>query len=139
MKKIKVGFVGYCPPTRFNVDEARRMIIEAFSMILAENPDTNITLVSGLCNVGSLAIAYEEAVKLGWRTVGIACEKAKEHPHFPVDEKIIVGAEWGDESTAFVSSLDMIVRVGAGKQGRRETEAVKASGRPAFEYELPVL
>ena len=139
MKELNIGVVGYCPPTKFDEVEARRMIVEAYGNIAMRFPEHSFAVVSGLTNVGVLKIAYEEAVKRGWKTIGIACERAKEHPHFPVDEKTIVGANWGDESPTFVESLDMMVRIGVGKQSIRETDAVKAQGMPTFEYDLPVL
>lgn len=139
MNEIKVGVVGYCPPTKFDEVEARHMIVGAFDKIQAQFGDRVIAVVSGLTNVGVLAIAYDEAAKRGWRTVGIACERAQEHPHYPVDEKTIIGANWGDESPTFLAELDAIVRIGGGKQSIRETDAIKARGLPTFEYDLPVL
>lgn len=139
MNKLRVGVVGYCPPTKFDEVEARRMVVDAFDHIAAEHADYEIEVVSGLTNVGVLGIAYEEAVKRGWKTVGIACKKALEHPLFPVDEMIMEGENWGDESPRFLSSIDMMVRIGGGKQSARETEEVKSSGRQALEYDLPPL
>ena len=137
---FRVGVVGYCPPTKFDENEARRMIIDAYDQvaeIYAGHPA--IAIVSGLTNVGVLAIAYEEAVKRGWKTVGVACQRAMEHELFPVDEQLVVGDNWGDESSAFVSILDAMIRIGNGKQSIRETEEVRAQGLPTFEYDLPVL
>jgi hypothetical protein len=135
----RIGVVGYCPPTKFDESEARRMINEAYDEVVVYSGPAPIAIVSGLTNVGVLAIAYEEAVKRGWRTVGVACKRAMEHPLFPVDELLVVGENWGDESSAFVSILDAMIRIGTGKQSVRETDAVRAQGMPTFEYDLPVL
>jgi len=139
MKEIKIGVVGYCPPTRFDETKARQMVCEAYSKLQAMFPEDTITIVSGLTNVGVLAIAYEEADRRGWKTVGVACRKAMEHPLYAVDEKIIEGENWGDESSTFLTLLDGMIRVGGGKQSLRETEVIKAAGKPVIEYELPAL
>ncbi len=137
--KLRIGVVGYCPPTKFDEKEARRMIIDAYNKIEAQYPTILKVVISGLTNVGVLKIAYEEAIKRNWKTVGIACNKAMEHELFPVDEKIIAGDNWGDESPTFLSNIDIIVRIGVGKQSIVETEEAKKFGKLAFEYNLPVL
>lgn len=136
---IRIGVVGYCPPTKFDEIEARRLIVEAYSEVAKHYTGDSLTIVSGLTNVGILAIAYEEAVKRNWTTVGIACAKVAGHALFPVDEKVIVGESWGDESATFTSMLDGMIRVGGNKQSLRETNEVKAQGLPVWEYNLPVL
>jgi hypothetical protein len=139
MIELKIGVVGYCPPTVFDEKLARQMIEDAYSRIEAHFTDVNIAIVSGLTNVGVFKIAYEEAQKKGWRTVGVACKRAEEHELFPVDEKIIVGENWGDESPRFLEGLNAIIRIGTGKQSVRETNVIKALGKPALEYDLPAL
>jgi hypothetical protein len=139
LSMVRVGVVGYCPPTKFDEDEARCMVVDAYDQIMGQFPDQSIAIVSGLTNVGVFKIAYEEAATRGWSTVGVACKRATEHPLYPVDTKIIIGENWGDESSWFVGMLDAMVRIGVGPQSIRETEAVKASCKPTFEYDLPVL
>lgn len=89
--------------------------------------------------MGIPALAYREAVKKGWKTVGIACEKAKEYDLFDVDEKHIVGKEWGDESESFLDMIDMMIKVGGGKQSKEEAEKAKKMGKLVFEYELELI
>ena len=135
-----IGVVGYCPPTRFDEVEARRMIVEAFDKIKIQlHKDEPVAVVSGLTNVGVLKIAYEEAAARNWFTVGVACKRALEHPLFAVNSQLIVGEQWGEESDTFVGLLDCIIRIGTGKQSIREAGLVKGRGNPAFEYDLPVL
>jgi hypothetical protein len=138
-QELRVGVVGYCPPTKFDETEARRMLKEAYDSINTDFPGREIAIVSGLTNVGVLKLAYEEAKTRGWRTAGVACSKAAEFPCFPVDEKVIVGNEWGDESQTFVNSIDVLVRVGGGKQSLREAEIIRQQGKRTYEYELPVI
>jgi hypothetical protein len=136
---VRIGVVGYCPPTKFDEQEARRMIVEAYDLIAARYNKWPIAIISGLTNVGVLAIAYDEAVKRRWRTVGVACSLASNHPLFPVDEQLIVGDSWGDESDIFVGSLHGLIRIGGGKQSIEETKVVKEHGLPTWEYELPII
>lgn len=42
-------------------------------------------------------------------------KKAKDYECFPVDEEIIVGKEWGDESETFLDRVDILVKIGGGK------------------------
>jgi hypothetical protein len=131
--------VGYCPPSQFDTEEAVRMMVEGFDAIAAAHPDCQITIVSGLSNVGVLAIAYNEAVRRGWRTVGIASKRVLEHEIFPVDEQMIVGETWGDESPAFLAYIHALIRIGGGKQSYAEAEEMRRTGREVLEYDLPRL
>jgi hypothetical protein len=115
------------------------MIIHAYDQIETMFPSSNIAMVSGLTAVGVLKIAYEEAVRRGWRTEGVACEKAKDHPLFPVDEAIIHGKNWGDESQIFLARLDGLIRIGNGPQSVRECDEIRGRGLPTLEYNLPTL
>jgi hypothetical protein len=86
--------------------------------------------------VGVPAIAYREAVRRGWRTAGYACSRAAGLPCFPVDERVIVGSAWGDESDAFVAAVEVLIRVGGGPQSHREVAMARALGVEVTEYEL---
>jgi len=138
-ERYNLGVVGYCPPSRFDEDEARRMVNEGFDQVAATHPNTEINIVSGLTHVGVLGIAYEEAQKRGWRTTGIACKKAQEHRLFPVDEQQIVGENWGDESKTFIDSIDGILRVGGGPQSKREVGMVRDKVGETIEFELALI
>jgi hypothetical protein len=138
-KQLSIGVVGYCLPTKFDEAEAVRMLAEAYDKIEEQFPDTPKMVVSGLTNVGVLKLAYEEAVRRGWRTKGVACKLAADHPLFPVDEQCIVGENWGDESQEFLRDLNCMVRIGVGKQSLEECAIISGRGLPTYEYNLPVL
>ncbi|MFH1840303.1 MAG: hypothetical protein ABH849_04090 [Nanoarchaeota archaeon] len=76
MKKLRLGVVGYCPPTKFDEKKALKNLREAYDQVELDFPEHEITVVSGLTNAGVLRLAYEEARRRGWRTAGIACKKA---------------------------------------------------------------
>ena len=135
--EVKIGVVGYSFPTKFNEVKARAFILDAYEKIQKIFPGKKIIIVSGLTNVGVPKIAYEEAVRLGWKTYGVACKKDAGYPLFPVDKEFIVGNNWGEESQTFVDMIDGIVRIGGGPQSLRETAVVKLAGKFVLEYDLP--
>ncbi len=139
---LRIGVVGYCPPSRFDEGKALGYLREAFDHIQSKYPKRQKIVVSGLTNVGVLKLAYEEAKRRGWKTAGVACKKAYEFKDnwFPVDESpLIVGDEWGEESHTFLGTIDMIVRVGGGKQSHRECTETKGMDKDVYEFDLPLL
>lgn len=133
---LKIGVVGYSAQ-KFNEIQARTYIKRAFSTIHSNYGDQHyMIVVSGLTALGIPLIAYQEACERNWETKGIACEKAKEHPLFPVDETIIFGAEWGDESSLFLNDIDILVRVGGGQQTMQETALAHEKCIPVIEFDL---
>jgi hypothetical protein len=139
MQTLNIGVVGYCPPSVFDVDEARRMIVEVFDLLADKYPKRDITVVAGLINVGVLAIAYQEAVKREWETLGIASAKVRGMEWFPVDDYIIIGEDRGDESNRFIASCDILVKIGGGKQSGREADLFRSMDGEVYEYDLPLL
>ena len=99
-------------------------------------PDGNYIVISGLTDMGIPALAYREAVRRNWGTMGVACEKAKEYELFPVDHKVISGKEWGDESEVFLYNIDLLIRIGGGTQSLEETQKAKDMGVEVYEYDL---
>lgn len=151
MKILRLGIVGYCPPSKFDEQKALEYIVDAFNKVTADFSEHLITIVAGVTNVGVLKLAYEEAKRRSWKTAGVGCKKAYDFEWFPTDEEpIIVGENWGDESRTFVygtgipghpheKGLDALVRVGSGTQALKESILVREMGKPTYEYELPRL
>lgn len=99
-------------------------------------------IVSGLTNIGIPKEAYAMAKPMFGDdviTVGIACSKAKDFPQFPVDEKHIIGNEWGDESDFFLDYIDCLIRIGGGDQSMREANMFKERypTKPIIEHDVP--
>lgn len=138
--KVYVGVVGYSDK-KFDKEKARKYISNFFDNLkkVLEEAEKEVVIVSGLTSLGIPLIAYEEADKRGWKTVGIACEKANEFSFYDVDEKVIEGKDWGDESKTFLDSIQILLRVGGGKQSKEETKLAKELGKKVYEYELEVL
>lgn len=124
MPPVKIGVVGFSQrhfDQRAARDHLRRFIV---ALVERSAADEKPWLVSGLTNQGVPKLAYELARELGLRTVGISARQAlrARAGQFPVDERMIVGARYGDESDAFIAYIDALVRVGGGPQSRREVE-----------------
>lgn len=162
MKPVRIGVVGYCPPTNYDEEKALRCLEEAFNRIEIDFPKSNILIVSGVTNVGVLAQAYKLATERGFGTGGVACEKATHYDLFSTTERpVIVGQNWGDESTIFINGikeiaqvdpnkvaqysdhphygLDALIRIGVGPQSMREAEMMTKMGKVTYEFDLPKL
>ena len=135
---VYIGAMGYSGQ-KFDIEKARIMINQAFDLFETQYADRKLAVVSGYTNLGIPALAYEEATKRGWITVGVACDKANEYEVYPCDEVQIVGDNWGDESASFLVMCHVFVRVGGGKQSMRETAQAKADGKFVYEFELEPL
>jgi len=138
MEELRVGVVGYSAK-KFDKVKAMGDIKEAYDKIEKKFPGREIEIVSVLIDLGIPALAYREALKRGWRTVGIACSLAKDYDCFPVDDKIIIGEEWGDESAKFLDSIDALIRIGGGGQAINETNETKRRNKYVIEYDLSAL
>ena len=142
-----IGVVGYCPPSKYDKDEAERLLREALEEALAVfAPNGTIKLAGGWSDVGIHGMAYHIGKhEFGWYTIGYASSLVKieaeggEYKLFPVDEEHLIGLSWGDESEDFVASLDLIIRIGGGPQSHRECAAMIDAGKPVITRELPKL
>jgi hypothetical protein len=136
----KIGVVGYSDDKVFDKDIAKALLVLALDIVesdMANNKDNDFYLVSGLTNMGIPKLAYEEAEKRGWKTIGITAAEGKKYDCFKVSEEIIVGEKFGDESEKFIDYIDCLVRVGGGKQSMKETEMAKKANKQVYEYDLP--
>lgn len=135
---MKLGIVGYSSG-EFDTAKAQTLLVIGLAQIEARSKHMVSSIVSGLTNVGIPALAYQLAKTYQLGTVGIACDKAFEYELFPVDKRIIVGADWGDESQTFLGYCDALLRVGGGDQSLAEVEAFKVLKPNALvlEFELP--
>lgn len=136
MTSIKIGVVGYSAQ-KFDEGAARTALNNLFDAASSGRHD--VTVVSGLTDLGIPAVAYRIAQERGWQTAGVACAKAQDYECFPVDEQTIVGDNWGDESETFLATCDVLIRIGGGKQSLAEVAQFKETGRPVYEFDLASL
>lgn len=132
---VKIGVIGYSSG-KFDERKARMLLDMALSYV--SDKQGPVSIVSGLTNMGIPKLAYEWATVHGLKTVGVACHKANEYECYPVNDKILIGYEWGDESEAFLERIDCLVRVGGGEQSMKEAAEFKAMYPSAtvIEFEL---
>ena len=135
---IRIGVVGYSSQ-KFDESKARSYLSEAFDKVESDYRGTispTFIVISGPTDIGIPALAYREAIKRKWMTVGIACEKAKEYDCFDVNYSLIEGKNWGDESPFFLKAIDVMVKIGGGKQSQSEAKQAKDRGLKVIEYDL---
>ena len=138
MKLLRVGVVGYSGQ-KFEEKIATAMLENAFARLDYEYDPEHIEIVSGLTALGVPKLSYEVATKLGYLTRGVACKLANDYPCFDCDVVEIIGENWGDESEHFLSTIDVLVRIGGGKQTMAETNIAKERGIAIMEYDLDPL
>jgi len=134
---LSIGVVGFSDDKKFDKNIAKALVAIALDVAEENHKDKEYELVSGLTDMGVPAIAYRMAKERGWKMVGIACSKAKENPCYDVDVEIIEGDKWGDESATFLDNIDVLIRVGGGKQSIEETKQAKKRKISVYEYDLP--
>jgi len=130
---INIGFAGYSAQG-FDTERAQLIIEGVFTKL--QDRYGEFEVVSGLTDCGIPAMVYAEGSKRGLRLIGIACKKAKDYDLYPVDETIIVGDNWGDESETFLESIDILVRIGGGKQSLAEEQRAIDLGMEVLSYDL---
>jgi hypothetical protein len=138
MRLLRVGVVGYSGQ-KFDEEVATMMLNLAFSRLDMQYDPEHIEIVSGLTALGIPKLAYELATTLGYFTRGVACKLANDYPCFDCDMVEIIGDNWGDESEHFLSTIDVLVRVGGGKQTMAETNIAKERGIAIIEFDLDPL
>lgn len=134
--KFNIGVIGFSDESQYNNEEAKMLIKTAFDQIEEDYPDKNYYVVSGLTKQGIPHLAYKEAVKRDWKTVGVSAKEAEQYELFEVDVKTIVGEKFGDESQYFINEIDILVKVGGGKQSKKELDMAKDHNIKVYEYEF---
>lgn len=142
---ITVGVVGYSDLHDDQKTEAQEFLETTLKAITDRYPNVPKELIAGLTDYGVPALAYSIVTEINktrgevWRTVGIAPEIAQDMRQFPVDEKVIAGEKWGEDSPTFKDRVKhILIRVGGGRQARHETEELREAGVEIIEHELPI-
>jgi 2'-5' RNA ligase len=136
-KYFKIGIVGYSA-VYFDKKKAKEILEKLIDKAIKKNTEKlPISIVSGLTDLGIPALAYKIATERSYQTVGYACKQAKQFDCFNVDQENIIGKEWGDESEEFLNNIDVIIRVGGGKQSLAEVKQAKEKEISVYEEDLP--
>ena len=145
-KEINIGFVGYSD-TKFDKKIAKQIIYDIFQIIerkycTDDNLNTKINIITGTTNLGIPAIVYEiannENIKYGkWFTlVGVMAKEGYQYELYPCDEIYSYGENFGDESEEFINRLDILYKIGGGKQSIKEFQMANDKGIETYEYSL---
>lgn len=136
-KYFRIGIVGYSA-AYFDKKKAETLLEKLIDKAIKKNTEKlPVSIVSGLTNIGIPALAYQIATQRKYHTVGYACKQAKQYNCFNVDQENIIGKEWGDESEEFLNNIDVIIRVGGGKQSLAEVKQAKEKEISIYEEDLP--
>lgn len=122
-KLFKLGVVGFSPPTEFDKRQALKMLIQGYDEFLKHNDlnrNDKIAIVSGYSNAGIPALAYRLGKRRGYHLIGFSAQQILNYDLYPVDEKIIKGKKFGNESPYFLRYIDGLLKVGGGKQSANE-------------------
>ena len=137
---LKLGVAGYSGQ-KFDQKKAVRLLISGIDRFLKDNDlpkEEKIAIVSGYTDLGIPGLAYRIGKRRGYHLVGLSAQATLQYKLYPVDEKIIKGTEFGDESKFFLSYIDGLLKVGGGKQSAEEFAGFrkKYPKKWAWEYRL---
>ncbi len=132
IETVRVGVVGFSDDALIESPE----VVKAYLRQGIKDLDLDgkrLEIVSGTTNMGVPKICYEEAKKLGYKTIGITAEEGREYDLFPVDGAFWIGKKFGDETEFFLEYIDCLIKIGGGKQSIKE---FKKCAKPKVEYDL---
>lgn len=121
-KRMAVGFVGYSV-MEFDRDTASDVV----SYVLDGLPKDAV-VVTGATNIGIPNMVVEMSKKRGLYTIGIMPKDGYKTGLSDVDELVIEGLHWGDESQKFIDMIDKLYAIGGGRQSTKEILMAEAKG-----------
>ena len=125
---MKIGFIGYSD-TKFNINKANEIINKIKDYISLDDE-----IVSGATLYGIPKLVYETLKDN--KTIGIMCKDGYNYPLYPCDVIYAIGNNWGDESEFLIDYIDVLIKIGGGKQSIKELQMAKNKGIPTYEFEL---
>jgi SLOG cluster4 family len=136
---LNVGVIGFYIQ-KFDESEARdaleNILDDLEEEYILSNEFKDIIIVSGLTNMGIPKVAYDLADERSYETIGIAPEEARGMKHAEVDQIIFVGEKFGDESETFIDAIDVLIKLGGGKQSEKEATMADEEDIPVIEYDF---
>ena len=127
---IVAGIVGY------SVMEFDKILAQnAVDYILDDLP-TGSVIVTGATKIGIPAMIVASAKKRGIKSIGIMPQEGYETGLSKVDELVVEGDKWGDESARFIDMIDILYAVGGGRQATKEVLMAEAKGIEVKSMEL---
>ena len=125
---MKIGFIGYSD-TKFDINKANEIINKIKDYISLDDE-----IVSGATLYGIPKLVYETFKNN--KTIGIMCKDGYNYPLYSCDVIYAIGDNWGDESEFLMDYIDVLIKIGGGKQSIKELQMAKNKGIPTYEFEL---
>lgn len=122
---FRIGVSGYIF-FQFDTEKVKLGIAKIFNLLARKYIKRKIEVISKLVDKGVPALAYREAAKRNWKKIGIAPANAKKYSCYPVDEEIIEGTDWMDESQRFIDSIDLFIKIGDDPIALYELDQIKS-------------
>lgn len=125
---MKIGFCSYSE-TSFDIQKANEII-----KTIKQNISDDDEIVSGATMYGIPKLVYNYFNKN--KKIGIMCKQGYDCELYPCDVIYSIGDNWGDESEFFIKYIDVLYKIGGGKQSIKEMKMAKERGIPVIEYYL---
>jgi len=125
---MKIGFIGYSE-TKFDITKANNIIKH-----IKNNINENDEIVSGATMYGIPKLVYNSFKNN--KKIGIMCKQGYNCDLYPCDIIYVIGDNWGDESQFFIDYIDVLYKIGGGKQSIKEKQLAIEKKIPVYEYNL---
>ncbi len=121
-KGVAAGIVGYSV-----MDFDRELAQNAVDYVLDDLPMGSV-IVTGATKIGIPAMMVVSAKERGIKSIGIMPQEGYETGLSKVDELVIEGEKWGDESARFIEMIDVLYAIGGGRQATKEVLMAQEKG-----------
>ena len=131
---LRIGVTGFITQ-KFDEQQALKYLRKAFDKIEKGYPRRKKEIVGKNIDLGIYAIAYREAVRRKWKTVGIPYPEFENFRKFPVNEVVQKSIDYSVYSL-FFEMIDIIVRVGGLYRAIDEVSEAKRANKEIYEYNV---
>lgn len=132
---LKIGVVGYITQ-KFDEEKARKLLKRIFDKINGKYPKRRKVVISMLVDLGVCSLAYREATRRRWKTVGIENQLVRTYKPFPVNEVVRAETAMHERFSFFTIPLDVVVRIGGSNLDRELCETSRKKDKDIFEVEV---
>ena len=140
MTVIKVGVVSTRSHMSFDRQMANRRIALAYDEALAHFAPRGVKRLTIVLRSteGVLATAHQEARKRGW-DIETLPHMDPPMPSFHTSKLSILGRDWGEHGSPFVTAIDGIIEIGRDDASHQEALEAAEQHKPVFIYQLLML
>jgi len=137
---MNIGVVGYSSD-QIDATAAHTLLQASFQQLVAQQMgNAPIRIISGLTNIGVPKLAYQIAHQLGYQTVGISAQRALKVNCgiYAVDEQLIVGLEFGDESACLLTPSTISCASAAASRATMKSSYLRSNVVPLVATSIPI-